>query len=535
MLLAGNFGECRPGHFHSGLDIKTGGRENLPVHAAADGYVSRIKMEPGGFGHGLYITHPNGYTTLYAHLNDFKPVLQQYVRREQYAAQSWTVDLQLSPEQFPVKAGDLIAYSGNTGGSTAPHLHFEIRDTKTEHPLNPQLFGFDIRDARAPVLRNLYFYDLALGVYESPPKMVQLLRKEDRYVAAGGDTIALPGDYVGIGIVADDYADGSENTLAPYTLEWSTGKGSDNSITLDDIGYEKTRYLHAYADYRTKFNGGPWVQCLFRTPGNGLKHIYRIGSSATSLPGHEGGIVMNNVPVPVTITLRDVAGNESSVQVWLKKLQPGSWQYGHCATASFLPNMSHLVEQSWGMSLPENALYDRMCFMSVISPDTTMSVMSATLGRGEVPLHTAMTVSVQPGGSIPFALRSKMAITVQDGKNRLGTVALPAERGRYKASIRSFGSFRLIADTVAPLIRPLGKISGNLRGSAAIRVEVKDMITSVKSFRGTLDGKWILFEQHGDVWTYVFDAHCPKGQHQLIIRATDENGNAATRTTSFTR
>ncbi|MEO6833295.1 MAG: M23 family metallopeptidase, partial [Chitinophagaceae bacterium] len=112
--LAGNFGECRPGHFHSGMDIKTKGTENHPVHAAADGYVSRIKMEPGGFGHGLYITHPNGFTTLYAHLNNFNPALQAYVRQHQYEQESWTVDLQLTPSQFPVKKGQLIAYSGNT-------------------------------------------------------------------------------------------------------------------------------------------------------------------------------------------------------------------------------------------------------------------------------------------------------------------------------------------------------------------------------------------------------------------------------------
>ncbi len=164
ILLAGNFGECRPGHFHSGLDIRTGGHEGEPVYAAADGYVSRIKMEPGGFGHGLYITHPNGYTTLYAHLNDFVPRIQQYARAQQYAQESWTVDLRFSPGQFPVKKGEQIAWSGNTGGSTAPHLHFEIRDSKTEHPLNGQLFGLDIKDTRPPVPQQLAVYGKAVAV-----------------------------------------------------------------------------------------------------------------------------------------------------------------------------------------------------------------------------------------------------------------------------------------------------------------------------------------------------------------------------------
>src|SRR4051812_41234037 len=164
ILLAGNFGECRPGHFHSGIDIKTGGHENEPVYAAADGYISRIKMEPGGFGHGLYITHPNGYTTLYAHLNDFAPAVQAYVKKEQYSKKHWDVDIQLTPDQFPVKKGQQIAWSGNTGASTAPHLHFEIRNTKTEHPLNPQLFGLPVVDNIPPLPAEVAFYNANIDI-----------------------------------------------------------------------------------------------------------------------------------------------------------------------------------------------------------------------------------------------------------------------------------------------------------------------------------------------------------------------------------
>ena len=141
IFLAGNFGECRANHFHSGIDIKTLGKENMPVHAAASGYVSRIKLDAVGFGHAIYITHPNGFTTLYAHLNDFAPALQKFVKQQQYAQKKWNIDVTLNPNQFPVRQGQFIAYSGNTGSSTAPHLHFEIRNTLSEHPLNPMLFG----------------------------------------------------------------------------------------------------------------------------------------------------------------------------------------------------------------------------------------------------------------------------------------------------------------------------------------------------------------------------------------------------------
>ena len=219
ILLAGNFGECRPNHFHSGIDIKTGGKENLPVHAAADGYVSRIKMEKGGFGHALYITHPEGFTTVYAHLNNFIKPLQQYTEKMQYEKESWAVDITLRSDQFPVKKGEQIAWSGNTGASTAPHLHFEIRDTKTEHPLNALLFGLPVTDTRAPVPAQLSLYDMNQSIYNQSAQTIKLKKQEDIYTTSK-DTIEVNTDKLGIGIHVNDFMNGSHNTLNFYTAAW---------------------------------------------------------------------------------------------------------------------------------------------------------------------------------------------------------------------------------------------------------------------------------------------------------------------------
>src|ERR1700761_2779807 len=166
MSLAANFGELRPNHYHMGLDIRTQHRENLPVYAAADGYVARVSVEPGGFGQAIYINHPNGYTTVYGHLNLFFPALAAYVSDQQYRKQSWSVYLQLQPNQFPVKKGDFIALSGNTGGSQGPHLHFEIRRTAGDINQNPLLFGLPVLDNTAPTLQRLAWYDRNQGIYE---------------------------------------------------------------------------------------------------------------------------------------------------------------------------------------------------------------------------------------------------------------------------------------------------------------------------------------------------------------------------------
>ena len=170
MELVANMGEIRSNHWHMGLDIRTQRRENLPVHAAADGYIARVLVEPGGFGQAIYINHPNGLTTLYAHLNSFFPALAQYVKQQQYARESWKVNLHLPPDLFPVKKGQLIALSGNTGGSQGPHVHFEIRDTQTEKCLNPLLFNFPVADAVAPSILRLALYDRNKSTYSQTPQ-----------------------------------------------------------------------------------------------------------------------------------------------------------------------------------------------------------------------------------------------------------------------------------------------------------------------------------------------------------------------------
>lgn len=159
IILAGDFGELRGGHFHSGLDIKTQHRQGLSVHASGSGSVSRIKIQRFGYGKAIYVQHPNGYTSVYAHLSRFSPEIEAYVKAQQYAQESYDIELYPKPGQLKVDQGELIAYSGNTGGSTAPHLHFEIRDA-SQRPMNPMLFGIDVPDSSNPLVSDLMVYPL---------------------------------------------------------------------------------------------------------------------------------------------------------------------------------------------------------------------------------------------------------------------------------------------------------------------------------------------------------------------------------------
>ncbi|XZF13228.1 M23 family metallopeptidase [Chitinophagaceae bacterium MMS25-I14] len=527
ILLAGNFGECRPGHFHSGMDIKTKGVENEPVHAAADGYISRIKMDKGGFGHALYITHANGYTTLYAHLNDFVPAVQKYLRTQQYRQKKWNVDLQLAPDQFPVKQGEQIAWSGNTGGSTAPHLHFEIRDTKTEHPLNPQLFGFDVPDTRSPVPTTLAIYDRNRSVYEQTPKLIGLKKAAGNYVPAD-DTITVSSSVAGLGLDVNDYMTGSDNTIAFYTTEWYLDDQLQGRIRLNDIGYDETRYMLAYSDYKVKKNSGQWIQCLFRVPGNKLNHIYE------QLSPNDGALNPKDGQVhTVHIDITDDAGNKSTVQFYIRSQNQNGRYYCPQQYKSSEPNS--YKDQNIAFTMDENSLYDDICFHIDKKEDPRAFSDRFTIHAADVPVHHNFDLYIRPDKPIPFALRDKIAFVYNDGKTEEGTAAQKDDKGWYKCAVRDFGEYRLEADTTAPVITPVSKTAGNK--TSILSFTVKDNMTSVRKFTGTLEnGEWLLFEPRGDRFFYRFDdGKCSSGAHVLTLTAADENGNVRTLKYRFTR
>ena len=529
IFLAGNFGECRPGHFHSGVDIKTLGKENEPVHAAADGYISRIKMEKGGFGHGLYITHPNGYTTLYAHLDDFIPALQKYVKKEQYEKKRWDVDIQLPPDQFPVKKGQQVAWSGNTGASTAPHLHFEIRNTKTEHPLNPELFGLPIVDNVAPVPGEVAIYDLEESIYEQEPLIIPLKKVAGKYILS--DTVKINAPIAGVGLNIDDFMEGSDNTIAFLNAKLYMDDSLQSEIKLDDIGYDETRYINAFADYKTKELKHKWVQCFFKLRGNHLDSIYRFLNKSM------GAINIEDKKVhEVKIIVKDDRNNSSTILFCIKSADQPKQTIAHKSEIKFIAGQqNNFSDPNVTFSLDAKQLYDDIYF--VFNKISAVGIYSDRyrLHYAYVPVHHYFELQMKPNKPVPFALRSKVVIMYSDDKDEDGRVATFEDNGWYKAKVRNFGTYWLDIDTTAPVIKSMQKNGANLSKAKQITFDVKDEVTSVRSFSGYLDGKWICFEQHGSSFFYKFDEHCPKGKHKLIFKAEDENENASTYNLNFTR
>ncbi|RYD59570.1 MAG: hypothetical protein EOP56_00460 [Sphingobacteriales bacterium] len=484
-------------------------------------------MERGGFGHALYVTHPNGYTTLYAHLNEFMPPVQQYMRSEQYKKESWEVDINLDAGQFPVKKGQQIAWSGNTGGSTAPHLHFEIRDSKTEHPLNPQLFGFDIPDNIAPKPTQIALYDLTNSIYEQRPQILSLRNKGGDYNVAG-DTAIVNTTLAGIGINVNDFMNGSTNTLNFHQADVYLDDVLQSEILLDDIGYEETRYLHAFVDYRHRKTNGGWIQLLFRLPGDFLQHVY------PKLNENKGALLLSDgQPHQVRIELKDAYDNLSTVSFYIRSKANGNALV--CPADLFEVNQANSFEHpNVKLTLDDKAIYDNVCFTFTANASAASYSDKYSIHNPNTPIHTYSDLAIKPNKPVPFELRSKLALMYSDGKDESGK-ATSFEEGWYKTKVRNFGTYWLVSDTTPPTLKAVQANGANLASAKSISFMAKDETTSVKKFRAELNGKWLCFEQKGNTWIYTFDERCPKGKHQLTVTATDENGNTNSLKYNFTR
>ncbi len=527
--LAANFGELRPNHYHMGLDCKTDKKQNLHVIAAAEGYIAKVKIEPYGFGRAIYINHPNGLTTLYAHLNDFIPELEKYVKEQQYKLKSWRVFLDIPANLFPVTKGMQIAYSGNTGGSQGPHLHFEIRDTKTDKVLNPSLFGIPITDNVAPDILRLAVYDRCLSTYEQSPKFYPLKKINGIYVTTPSLIVANT-DKVSFGISAFDRYTGSDNKNGIYEAVLYENETPVVGFEIDSISYDETRYLNAHIDYKLRNSGGPFVQHLSRLTGY-TKSIYKAGTG-------DGVInIEDDSSHNIKVEVKDANGNTSLLKFAIKR-GPAALEKPAIDSSAFFkqkffhPGYINLFENNTiSFYLPENALYDSIRFRYNEIPQVNGYTIYQ-LHNPNVPVHVNFPIKIKATSLLP----DKMVMhSFANGKNDYAKAVY--ENGWYKASFREFGNFQLMVDTLPPTIAPVGFRDGmNCSKQSTIKFVILDNTEEIKKFTATLDGNWLRFSNDkGKTFVYIFDELCPPGQHELKIIAEDQVGNVNEKVYNFTR
>ena len=363
------------------------------------------------------------------------------------------------------------------------------------------------------------------SIYEQAPQMRALKKTPEGYGIVG-DTIDIIHGPIGFGIEVNDYMNGSDNTLNFYTAKWYADDKEMGSIRLDDIGYEETRYLHAYADYKLYKDFGRWYQLLFQMPGNNLG-IY-------TLNGFDFGDLTPTIH-KMKIVLTDAAGNNTTISFYLENgVQLSCVLYKPCDHRFEVNKANEFSHPNVKFSLPATALYEWLCFDFKTIPASSGYSSKYELHHPYVPVHNYFDLYLKPEVPVPFALRDKMVLMYSDGKKESGKGTI-SEDSWYKASIRAFGTYWLAADTEAPVIKVSTPQGAVLSSAKSLKLSVMEKVTSVKSFRAELDGKWLLFEPTGNTYTYVFDARCPKGKHELVVTASDESGNIAKTVYHFTR
>lgn len=528
--LAANFGELRPNHYHMGLDCRTDQKQNLRVNAAAEGYISHVRIEPAGFGRAIYINHPNGLTTLYAHLNNFFPELEKYVKEQQYKLESWQVYLDIPPDVFPVKQGQFIAFSGNTGGSQGPHLHFEIRNTKTDKVLNPSLFGFPIPDNVPPTITRLAMYDRCISTYSQTPKFFPLKKGGAGYTTSTPLVITNT-ERVSFGISATDRYTGSSNPNGIYEATIYFDELAIAGFRLDNISYDETRYLNAHIDHKLKTGGGPYVEHLSRLPGY-PEGVYKDGES-------DGIIYLEDDSVhQIKIEVKDAYGNTSILKFSIKRGFINAEKHDQAPEPKFVPGFVNVFErEDVQVILSETDLYDSVNFSYSKKNSATPQAVSAlhSVHTALVPVHGYFTIRLKPDKDLP-EMTDKIIMQRTWG-SKMDVVKAERTGEWFTGKFREFGNFQLLADDVPPLILPIGiRDNANLSRSSQIIFTITDNMKKIKNFRAELDGKWLRFtNDKGRSFIYKFDEKCPPGEHALKVSVEDEAGNQTTRIFHFTR
>ena len=526
LQLSGNFGELRPNHFHAGLDIRTQGKVGLKIYSIESGYVSRIAASEGGYGKVIYITHPNGYTSVYAHLRKFEGVIDRLAKDIQYEQRAFQFDSTLIDTNLTVSKGDIIGYSGNTGGSAGPHLHFEIRNTLTEHPINPLHFGFDIKDNIAPKIYALGIYPLSVTSNVNGKNEKYILKtvgNGKQYEIEAGKSITVNGK-IGFGIYTRDKLTGSPFNFGIYSIELFKENQLVYKHQLDSLNFETSRSINAHMDFHEATKKKRKIQRSFLLQGNKL-------NTYSSVVNNGEFFFLKDDTIAMKYIVKDCIGNTSVINfnVISSSNKLSYFQNKPLAMLSY-GEENYFKDALLKIKFPASCLYQNTPLNISYAPAIGRCVTPiAFINTLYDPLNDYMDLSFDIS-NIAKENRSKAVIVSLNAKKQI----LAAEGGITDSNwitckTRSFGPYTVFIDKNAPKIRAKNFTPGTTYSSSKrLYFHCSDDISGLGNYEAYIDGKWTLIEYEKNRKQLFFELDNvanTKGNHIIKIVIQDKVGN----------
>ncbi len=514
LVLSGNFGELRSNHFHSGLDIKTQNKEGLKIFNSADGYISRIKIAHGGFGKALYVDHPNGFTTVYAHLKKFNKEIEDYIKKIQYKRQSYEIDLYLNKNDFTINKNQIIAFSGNTGSSFGPHLHYEIRKSSNQKPLNPILFGIHVDDSRRPEIASVYAYNnVDINNYNSIDPIKLSFKKINDSIFKTTE-INLKGNS-GFGINVYDKQDSANNKNGVYNISTYYNDELVNSINYNGFLFEESILINTLIDFKHYINNSERVIKLFKTSGNKLSLYEKENNGLINIKPNssEFKIKISDIENNKIIIIIPI-NSEKKIITNTKKEKLDLTIYNKKINNDLSYNF---INGEQKINIPKNT------FLQNVDLHINLSKDSLKIVNPNIPVFNNIKVI------FPNSNKGNYLANLNQNKEETFITSNLNPNNNFETKTKKLGTFFIKNDSIPPTIKSLNFKNGEwISNKNYLKLKILDKETGIKKYKGTINGNWVLFEyeyKRGEI-SYEFDEYyVKKPKNELEITVEDMVGN----------